>query len=229
MPVDKLIPSVERRLSGWVGVKERLGRSGSGTPGPTITLSRQFGCEAYDLAEQLRTLIEARRGQQWTVFDKALLERVSRETHLSERLLSNLGDESQLFDTLAPLVPGWRTHDEAYEVLARYIVRIASEGHAVLVGQGGAVLTQHLPNCVHFRLEAPVEHRVQSIMKRLDISRGEAEVLVTEHQDRRDRFIERFLHCSMSDTRYYHAVFNTAKSPIESIARSILELVPPAP
>lgn len=226
MPVEKLIPSVERRLSGWVGVKERLGRGRHVAPHQTITISRQFGCEAYELAEKLQGLIEARTGQHWTVFDKALVERVSRETHLSERLLSSLGDESKLFDSLAPLVRGWRTHDEAYEVLARYVVRIAREGQAIIVGQGGAVLTQHLPNCAHFRLEAPLEHRVQSIERRLGVARAEAEALVAEHQDRRDRFIERYLRCSMADSRYYQAVFNTAKTPLERIARGILELFP---
>lgn len=145
---------------------------------------------------------------------------------MPEQLLANLGDESRVLDKLAALIPGWHTHREAYDVLARHIVYIAKQGNAIIVGRGGAVLAQGLPNCYHFRLEAPDEHRIGSIQQRLGVGREEAKQLVIEHQQRRDRFIERFLHSSMADTRYYHAVFNTAKSPIERIARSILELIP---
>ena len=105
-------------------------------------------------------------------------------------------------------------------------MRIAQDGNAIIVGRGGAVVVQSLPNCFHFRLEAPHEHRVQSIRQRLGLGPEDAEALVIEQQQGRERFIERFLHCSMADTRYYHAVFNTAKNPLERIARSMLQLIP---
>lgn len=225
MSTDRLIPSVERRLSGWVNLQERLSHRRSGAH-LTLTISRQFGCEAYPLAERLQQLLEARTGQPWAIIDKALIEKVSKETQLSERLLGRLGDESQALDVLSSIIPGWTTHDEAYEILARYVVRIAREGNAIIVGRGGAVLTQTLPNCFHFRLEAPHDFRVASIGRRLGLGEAEAEALVTEHQARREKFIERFLHCSIADTRYYHAVFNSSKSPLERIATSILDLVP---
>lgn len=226
MSTQKLIPNVERRLSAWISVQEHLSQEPQPEPRLTITISRQFGCEGYPLAESLEALLEERTGEPWTVFDKALLERVSRETHLSEQRLGNIGDDSQILDNLANMIPGWRTHSEAYELLARYIVRIAREGNAIIVGRGGAVVVQSLPNCFHFRLEAPHEHRVQSIQQRLGLGRDKAEALVVEQQQGRERFIERFLHCSMADTRYYNAVFNTAKNPLERVARSILELIP---
>jgi cytidylate kinase len=228
MITDRLIPNVDQRISAWISIQERLARQARRQPKPTITLSRQFGCEGYPLAECLKETLEKRTGEPWTIFDKALIERVSRETDLSERLLGNLGDESHGLDKFAPLIPKWRTHSEAYEVLARYILRIAQEGNAIIVGRGGAVVTQHLPRCFHFRLEAPFEHRVQSIQGRLAVNSHEAERIVNEHQKSRERFLESFLHCSIADTRYYHAVFNSSKNKLEAITRSILELVPVA-
>src|SRR5262245_10545494 len=156
MATERLIPSVERRLSGWVSVRERLVERPS-RPRLTITLSRQFGCEAYPLAERLQGLLEARSGEPWTIFDKALLERVSHETQLSARLLGRGGDEWHALDPLAAFIPGWRLRNAGDEILARYVVRIARDGNAIIVGRGGAVLTRALPNCVHFRLEAPRE------------------------------------------------------------------------
>ena len=226
MPTARLIPNVERRLAAWVGVQERLRREPRREPRAAITISRQFGCEAYPLAELLGKELQQGTGEVWTVFDEALISRASRELELSEALLGNIGSESRLLDNLANLVPGWHTQNEAYERLVRYILSIARGGSAIIVGRGGAVITQSLANCCHVRLEAPLERRVQSIQQRLGLDADEAKALVLDYERNRERFIERFLHCSMADTRYYHAVYNADKSPLEQIAKSILDLVP---
>ena len=226
MPTARLIPNVERRLSAWVGVQERLRREPRREARATITISRQFGCEAYPLAELLSKELGERTQETWTIFDEALISRASRELDLSEALLGNIGGESRLLDNLANLIPGWHTQNEAYELLAHYILRIARDGNAVIVGRGGAVITQALANCCHVRLEAPLERRVESIQQRLGLDADEAKALVIDYERNRERFIERFLHCSMADTRYYHAVYNTDKSPLAQIAKSIMDLLP---
>ncbi len=226
MTISRLIPSIDRRLSAWIAVCDRQAEAPVSAARPTITIAREFGCEGYPLAERLCEALGARTSASWTVFDKALLERVSRETHLSERLLSSIGDASRVLDRLASTIPGWQTHAEAYQTLGRFIVRIAEEGHAIIVGRGGAVVTAGMPNCYHFRLVAPLEHRIASIQDRLGVTRGEAVALVREHQERRERFLEDFLHCSIADTRFYHAVFNTSRAPVERVTESILGLLP---
>lgn len=225
MLVNKLIPNIDRRLSTWVRIQEQLKEEPHRKPQPTITISRQYGCEGFPLAEALKDLLDRKTGDTWTIFDKTLIDRVSRETALSEGFLANLGDASQAFDALITMLPGLRTHSDAYQILARYIVGIAQAGNAIIVGRGGAVLTQHLPNCFHFRLDAPIEHRIRSIQQRLGIPGKEAKAIVLENQKARDRFLEEFLNCSIAALRYYHSVYNTSKSPIEDIARSILTLV----
>ena len=226
MATGQLIPSVDRRLSAWLSVQDRLRPSARVEHRLTITLSRQFGCEAYPLAESLAEALARHTGQAWTVFDKALIERVSQETRLSEHLLARLGDETRVLDKLAGAIRGWHTHTDAYEALARHIVRIAREGNAIIVGRGGAIVAQDLPNCFHFRLEAPREHRIASIQQRLGVSLKQAEALVAEHQQRRERFLDEFLHCSIGETRWYHAVFNMSRSPLPRTTASILALLP---
>ena len=222
----RLIPSVDRRLSAWLGMQDRLRQPAREEHRPTVTLSRQFGCEAYPLAESLAEALTKCTGQPWTVFDKALIERVSQETRLSEQLLARLGDETRLLDKLAGAIRGWHTHTDAYEALVRHIVGIAREGNAIIVGRGGAIVAQDLPNCFHFRLEAPLEYRLASIQQRLGVSPKEAAALVAEHQGRRERFIEEFLHCSIGETRWYHAVFTMSRSPLPRTTASILALLP---
>lgn len=226
MPTDRLIPNVDRRLSAWISVQDRLRERPPRKSRPTLTIARQFGCEAYPLAERLKEILDARTGEVWTIFDKALIERVSRESHLAEELFANLGDESRVLDRLASTIPGWTTHAERFALLARQIVCIAREGNAIIVGRGASVLTQALPSCFHFRLVATHEHRVASIQQRLSLDPHAADALVREHEQRRERFLDEMLHGSIADTRYYHAVYDTTRSTIERIAASICALVP---
>jgi cytidylate kinase len=225
MSTEKLIPNIDRRLSTWITIQDQLKKEPLRDQRPTITISRQYGAEAYPLAEILQNLLQEKTGYSWTVFDKALIEKVSRETALSEHFLTNLGDASKAFDALLTMLPGMRTHSDAYQILARYIIRIALDGNAIIIGRGGAVLAQHLSNCFHFRLEAPLEYRIRSIQGRLGITYNEAKSLESENQKTRERFIESLLNSSIADIRFYHAVFNSSKSNSLEIARGIMGLV----
>jgi cytidylate kinase len=225
MLTEKLIPNIDRRMSTWIKIQGQLKKEPPLEQRPTITVSREFGAEAYPLAETLQDLLQKKTGNAWTIFDKALIEKVSRETALSEHFLTNLGDASKAFDALLTILPGMRTHGDAYQILARYIIRIALDGNAIIIGRGGAVLTQHLPTCFHFRLEAPLEYRIRSVQERLGITYNEAKSLVIDNQKKRDRFIESLLNISIADIRFYHAVFNSSKSSSLGMARSILGLV----
>ena len=226
MITDKLVPNIEKRMSAWSTIQEQLRNKQPPKPRPTVTISRQYGCEGYPLAETLKELLERKSGDHWMIFDKTLIERVSRDTALSERFLSNLGDASKPVDDIfGTLMPHWTTHAEAYGLLARQVIALADQGNAIIVGRGGAVLTQRFSNCFHFRLVASLEHRIQSIQQRLNIPYGDAKTLVIENQKARDKFIESFLNCSMADPSYYHCVFNSTKIKTPSIARSILNLM----
>ena len=225
MLTDKLIPNIDRRMSTWIKIQEQLKKEPPLAQRPTITLSRQFGAEAYPLAEILQDLLQKKTGDSWMIFDKALIEKVSLETALSEHFLTNLGDASKAFDALLTMLPGMHTHRDGYQTLSHYIIRIALDGNAIIIGRGGAVLTQHLSHCFHFRLEAPLEYRIRSIQERLGITNNEAKSLVIENQKMRERFIEGLLNISISDTRFYHAVFNSSKSNSLGIARGIMSLV----
>ncbi|HMK65861.1 MAG TPA: cytidylate kinase-like family protein [Thermodesulfobacteriota bacterium] len=225
MHIDNLVPNIDRRLSSWISVQDQLKKDSSKGQKPTITLSRKFGSEAYPLAEILKDLLEKKSGDTWTIFDKALIEKVSQETALSERLFTSLSMASKALEALASIVPGMASYSDAYKILTRYVVRIAMDGNAIIIGRGGAVLAQKLPNCFHFRLEAPVEYRVDSIRKRLGCSLDEAKKLVAEREKTSDKFIESLLNRSMQDPLIYHAVFNTNKSSLANIAKSILALM----
>ncbi len=221
---DSLIPSIEKRESAWLQLRERLARVPKGTRHPAITISREYGCEGYPLAERLQGLLVQSTGEPWGIFDKALLEKVATDEQLSLQLLSHLGDESHAVDVLKTYF-GYLTHDEAYAKLVKHLVQIASAGNAIIVGRGGAVVCQDLKNCYHFRLEGSFAFRASTLARRLEIPLPEAEELVRTQSKLREKFISECLQTDITSSRWYDAVFNNQRQNVETIAQACMSII----
>lgn len=222
--VSSLVPSIEQRESAWVRMQERQAQVHKAPSLPSVTISREFGCEGYPLALRLKELLEASSGLPWTVFDKALVDKVATDEKLSQLLLSHLGDESHAQDVLRTHF-GFLTHNDAYAKLVEHLVRIAMAGCAIIVGRGGAVVCQDLKNCFHFRLVGSFDFRAGALARRLDLPLAEAEEQVRVQSKLREKFIGECLHADLTSYRYYDAVFNNGRQNLESIARACLRIV----
>jgi hypothetical protein len=221
---ESLIPSIEARESGWMRIRERLAHPHQRPPQPSVTISRQYGCEGYVLAQRLKVLLEEASGQPWQLFDKALVDKVASDERLSRQLLGHLGDESHAQDVLRTHF-GHLTHDDAYAKLVEHLVQIAMAGCAIIVGRGGAVACQDLKNCFHFRLEGSFDFRVATLARRLDVPLAEAEKLVRTQSKLREKFISECLHADVTSSRFYDAVFNNERQSVETIAQACLRIV----
>lgn len=224
-PYSSLSPSIEQRLAGWEQIQYRFAHAHKPKIRPTITISRQFGCEGFPLAEYLRGLLEDASGEPWNIYDKALIEKVAHDEDISLRLLKNLGDMSHTLEALGLYSSTHMTHDEAFDKVAKAILQIAAMGNAVIIGRGSPILCKSMKNCFHFRLAASLEWRVASIMKRLDMPREEAEDLVKTNTRLREKFISQCLGEDITDLTHYCAVFNNGAHSIHEIGAAILAYV----
>ncbi|MDR3682660.1 MAG: cytidylate kinase-like family protein [Geothrix sp.] len=221
---DSLIPSIELRERAWLQARERLARPPKAPVYPSVTISRQYGCEGYPLAQHLKGLLEEVSERPWTIFDKALVDKVASDEQLSRELLHRLGDESHAQDVLRSHF-GYLTHDDAYAKLVKHIVPIAAGGCAIIVGRGGAITCQDLKNCFHFRLVGSFEFRAATLARRLEMPLAEAEELVRVQSKLREKFISDCLHADITSPHWYDAVFNNERQPVESIAQACLRMV----
>lgn len=227
MPESKLIPSIDKRLGAFIEVSRRQdAQPGEPPHKPAITISREFGCEAYPMAELLRQQLETRTKQSWTLMDKALLDEVARNHNLSEQVLHNLGEKNRFLDEfLSTFSSRWKTEKDYYRLLCKQIIALAEEGNVIIVGRGGAQVTQRMKNCYHFRMFASHAFKVASIAKRLSIEKAEAESVVEKRQKERDRFIRDFLDRDPYDLNVYHLIFNNDRSSPSKIADTIADYV----
>ena len=232
MDKNLLIPSIEERMRGLLEVSRRNlrehGLADVERARPTVTLTREFGCEGYPVAERLQVLLEKRSGLPWVVMDRALLDAVAGDHNLSAQILRDLGTKNRfLDDMLSTFSPRWKSDKDYYRLLCRQIVALAQEGNVILVGRGAAILTQQTGNCYHFRIVAPMEFKVKSIAARMDLSADQAQDVIQERQRRRDDFLKDFLGRDITEPTLYHLIFNNARCSAGSIAGLMADLVMP--
>lgn len=231
MPERMLIPAIEARLGSLVEFNrrneaEKSTRAIAEKSRPTITLSREFGCETYPVADRLKELLDKRSGESWIVMDKGLLEEVAKNHNLSEDLLKGLGEKSGFLDEiLATFSPNWKTDKDHFRLICKQMVSLAEKGNVILIGRGGAIITQTLKNCFHFRMYASQNFKVRSISQRLGISKGEAEVLIQKKQKLRDAFIRDFFNRDSKDLSLYNLVINNDRNSTEKTAKTIADYV----
>lgn len=223
MPVTELVPSVEQRLRAYHELSARAKARIEGVPlKPTITLSREFGCEAYPVAEELVKLAEKATGEQWLLVDISLLDAVAKVHNIREDVMLSLGHKPRwLDDMFSTFSPHWKTDADYYRLLCEQVVMIANTGNAVIVGLGAAIITQSMKNCFHFRLIAEQNFKVSSIARRMKITKQEAEITVVDQQKERDKIIRKLLDADEHHPLYYHAIFNNGKIRNQQIAKII--------
>ncbi len=227
MPLSMLYPGVEQRLAAYHELSNRAKSLTKGVPlKPTITLSREFGCEAYPVAEELVKIAEETTGEGWLLVDISLLDAVAKEHHIPEEIMLSLGHIPNWVDGIfSTFFPQWRSDADYYKLLCKQVVLIATTGNAVFVGLGAAIITKSMHNCAHFRLIAEHHFKVSSIARRMKISKEEAERVVMEQQKERDMIIRTVLNADEHLQIHYHAIFNNGKVSNRKIAETIADFV----
>jgi cytidylate kinase len=221
-PFSSLIPSISNRLSAWQDIQDHLSKADDPKPRPTITISREFGCEGYVVADALKTLLEEASGEKWNVYDKTLLEAVAKEEGVDLEVLDKLGETARSFEKLGITPPEYHHHAEVFRALARRLVQFATVGNAIILGRGGAVLCQALPNCMHVRIEANLGWRVRSLGARMEMPIDEVRNFVLAHSSAREQFMREMLRVDPHDRTFFHLTFNNARSTSPAMAQAIV-------
>ncbi len=158
-------------------------------PGPYVTISRQYGCDGYELAEVLAKKLNKRAEQAtWRLYKKELLKQLAEDTGLTEDVIEKerLAKPSLLKDFFRGMRRGGIP--DGYEIRNKITIMVrtaAFEGHAIIIGQGGAAATADLANGLSVRIEAGKEWRIIRVSRRESLSRQAASVRIEEVEKKR--------------------------------------------
>jgi cytidylate kinase len=226
-----LPPRVEQRISTQLALAERMKAKTGGKAGhaPFVTISRQYGCDAMELAEQLSVRLdrtESLAPGNWQVYNRQIIDEVSQELHLTGRLLEALdvrtrGGIEEFFATLIAQSP---PDIEILHHLVHVVRAIALHGRCIVVGRGGSVLTRDLPGGIHVRLTAPEDWRLESLINRFGWDKSKARGLLQEEESHRQTFFQKYLGHDVSDPCLYDLTMNVARLSLDEQLDAILSV-----
>jgi cytidylate kinase len=207
-----ILAAAERQMQAWALQKDLNDRAdihgdqsrSTGRILRFVTISREAGVGGSEIAQN----VGQRLG--WNVFDKNLLDQIASRFHLPRPMLDLLDEtrDNWAYDVLGTwldhkLVP----HDKYVALLSRVVLMVSRRGPAVLVGRGAQfLLPRH--ELLAVRLIASPKYRVEQIMARLGTNEAAARRRMSELDQGRREFVERYFHHDGADPHLYDLVIN---------------------
>ena len=183
-----------------------------------ITVSRQLGSLGTTLGRQ----VAARLG--FRLVHRELINRAAKLAGAPDMALAAI-DELGLFG-----IEPDDTQQRAYLQAVRDIIEmLAIEDNVVIVGRAGQAILQNDPDVLHLRVVAPLETRIQRIVKAHHVSPQAARAQVEDSDRFRAQYLKRFYHIQWDDPSLYHLVINTGKISLETSAEIVCTAVHNAP
>ena len=196
-------------------------------PGPVITISREVGCSGLELAHAIKDrLAHSMHQDHWKVLSKEIFQICAHELDIEPEKVAKIFKhiDRNAFDDI---LYSFREKSSISEKKVRNTVidvirSLAEDGHCIIVGRAGNVITSDIKNSLHIRLVAPPEFRIKSIMEKNKLTHEQAVRFISEEE--KDRLAYR---SALKDKQSEHAeifdiTFNRAEFSTESIVDFVL-------
>ncbi len=218
-------------------MSERTGRKKSpgldfDSPGPVITISREYGCPGRRIARNLSETLTAKNKalgntRQWRWISKEIIEESARELKLSPELMQDLSEykERGFFENLALFFS-----DEYYpsdvkikNTIAKFIYNASLEGNVIIVGRAAEAITKNFTNSLHVKIQAPLDWRSKRVADAQGMTIQEARKEALELDSRRASF-RNYFEKERPDIEYFDIFYNCATLSDDEIVESIVIL-----
>ncbi len=180
---------------------------------PVITVSRQLGSLGTEIAKLLCKNFHCK------YLDKESLEEAFVEYGIPK-------DSVERYDEKKPGIWDIFKTDKAryLHFMKGAIFENARKGNCVVLGRGGQYVLKDLRGVLHVRVVAPMESRIQRIMKRYECDDRHAARIIEHNDHERAGFHKFFFDCNWEAPSLYDLVINTASLSSEAVARIVLDV-----
>jgi cytidylate kinase len=165
--------------------------------GPLITISRQTGCDARQVAESVVDNLNRKQGiTKWRWLDKDIIYRIAEELNTDALRVENFynGIElSNVSEMIMAFSGNFVSDLRVKKAIKDVVLTMCKEGYLVMVGRGGVSIAREITDSLHIRLVAPFYWRVENVMKKKNIDIEAAEEYVVDTDEKRYNLILTFL------------------------------------
>jgi cytidylate kinase len=216
--IEKLI---RRQIHQWNRYRELLetaSRPEEIRPRPIVTISRQKGSGARELATALARRLDLE------IHGASLIDHIARDARLEREVVANLDERARSqVDLWVKGVLNRRIflRDNYHVALARAVRTLAAHGGVVIIGRGANFI---LADACSLRvlLVAPAEERAARIAAQENLSTGEAGRRLAELDEERRLFIRKMFGVEADDPEHYDLTLNTARLPRERTVEVVM-------
>jgi cytidylate kinase len=165
--------------------------------GPVITISRQTGCDARQVAESVVDNLNRKYGiTKWKWVDKDVIYKIAAELNTDALRVENFykGIElSNVSEMIMAFSGNFVSDLRVKKAIKDVVLAMCKEGYLVIVGRGGVSISHEIEDALHIRLVAPFYWRVENVMKKKNIDIEAAEEYLIDTDEKRHNVILTFL------------------------------------
>ena len=215
---------IEEQVRGWSATLEAAAAPDQATAHlpaeihPYIAVSREAGAGGSQVIKHVATSLE------FDIIDREMLDYLAERYQLPRDMLE-LVDE-KVANWLTEAFGMWLAHrmvsqSDYYMLLGRFVLMAAHNTSAIFAGRGIQFILPREKGLT-VRIVAPVERRIERMMKRLQLSRGEAERYVTKRDAGRRESVRRNFRQDVTNPLLYDLVINTENIAYDEAAQIIV-------
>ena len=117
------------------------------------------------------------------------------------------------------------TSSDMFKVEKEILENAANEASCVIAGRSGFSIFANHPNHLSIFIQAPLEHRIQRIMGKQNLTHEQAEKIIKKVDDQREAYVKKYAGTSRYDTRNYDLVFNMEGKSEDEVVDLILQFI----
>ena len=195
--------------------------------GPVITISRDFGCAANlianDLAEQL-TKRDVQSTEPWKVISKEILDQSAKELGIDPDKIEYIFkfEKRSAIDEVIEAFSSkyYKSERKIRKTISEVIHTFGERGRVIIVGRAWSTILRDIPNSLHVRIIAPLDYRVEGVSKRHQISLKAARKLTLDMDKKRAILRNDFAGKKINDVDY-DLVLNSKTLSLEQMVAII--------
>lgn len=205
-----------------------------------ITVSRELGSGGRTIGRLLAQKLNVRYS------DKELIHSLQQKFSLTTSGIENLkGQKKNWFNDFIQLVApapdaslfveagsqyikefrADLTTDDIHEAEVEIVKAIADEGSCVIAGRSAFFVLRDHPNKVDVFITASMEHRIERVMRKQNLTREQAVEVIERVDKMRDNYIKRYTGKTRYDVRNYNLTINVDDLSEEEAADLILAYI----
>jgi cytidylate kinase len=112
-----------------------------------------------------------------------------------------------------------------FETEKRILQELAAQTSCVVAGRTGFMVFRMWPNHLSVFIQASMEHRIQRVMQRQNVSEEEARDIIEKMDSSREAYIKKYEDTSRYDTRNYQLVISMDELSEDDAADIILDYI----